>query len=74
MTYKVNILRADNSPAEMHSFEKKPTYDEIKALLIKDSLKEAVDSLYEKVRSLRSQRKYFDDLALIVCRINNLNT
>ena len=33
MTYKVNILRADNSPAEMHSFEKKPTYDEIKALL-----------------------------------------
>ena len=33
MTYKVNILRADNSPAEMHTFEKKPTYDEIKALL-----------------------------------------
>jgi len=33
MTYKVNIIRADNSPAEMHSFEKKPTYDDIKALL-----------------------------------------
>jgi hypothetical protein len=33
MTYKVNIIKADNSPAEMHTFKKKPTYDEIKALL-----------------------------------------
>ena len=33
MTYKVNIIKADNSPAEMHTFEKKPKYDEIKALL-----------------------------------------
>ena len=23
MTYKVNILKADNSPAEMHTFEEK---------------------------------------------------
>ena len=45
MTYKVNILRADNSPAEMHTFEKKPKYDEIKALL-NHRMFEIVDGRY----------------------------
>ena len=33
MTYKVNILRADGSPAEMHTFKKKPLFTEVKKLL-----------------------------------------
>jgi hypothetical protein len=46
MTYKVNILRADGSPAETHSFNKKPKFDDIHKLLGKEMRIEIADGKY----------------------------
>jgi|TARA_X000000950_G_scaffold245787_1_gene302823 hypothetical protein len=50
MTYKVNILKADDSPAETHTFAKKPKYDEMKALLNHNRF-EIVDGKYVDYKS-----------------------
>ena len=50
MTYKVNIIKADNSPAEMHTFEKKPKYYQIQELLNHNRF-EIVDGRYVDTNS-----------------------
>ena len=67
MTYKVNILRADGSPAEMHTFKKKPLFAEVKKLLGEMTIT-IVDGKYvdHKTGASVKVEMWCDDNALMV--------